>query len=364
MRKWALTALLMLLAGCGDDASGPADGSVDAPSGDGATDGGGDETPPEIRDVRVLLGVDERALDVSAQDQSRVLLMPEPIVFRVFASDDVDDTEALVVELFDPVTGEPVTDQMVSFERGLHLARTEATAGTSFGVRVRDTANNETSWPHHVIFPTREEALARTWTRLVIDDAGLEIARPTAVYADGEFCREGFVGPGGMIAPGGGTYEVLADGRLRQEARHALPCDTADYGAEWDSVEETAVGDFYVDDVNFSDLPYTRMAGTAPDLVGTWTRTVDLTLADGSEDEVVEVTTYADDGTFSRDVNGTVHAGTYTVAENGSYEENFGDFLYETVDTIDGAPTTPVTRGHLYLMRDELLLVDPWIDIE
>jgi hypothetical protein len=229
---------------------------------------------------------------------------------------------------------------------------------------VRDSAGNQTSWPHRVIFPSRQEALTRTWTRLVIDDAGMEIARPTAVYADGEFCREGFMGASEMVSPVGGTYSVLPDGRLSHETRHALACDTPDFGAEWDTVEVTEISEFYVDDSNFSVGPYTRTDGTPPALVGSWTRTIDAIVDDGTELEYVEVTTYADDGTFTRDLDGTIYAGTYTVAENASYEENFGDFLYETVETIDGAPTTPVTQGRLYLMRSELLLLDPWIDIE
>jgi hypothetical protein len=363
-------ALALVVLGCGDDGSGgpmdggrPDGGSDSGPDGpDGYVDAGpADGTAPEFRDVAAMLGDPQPGtLDLASSDAERILAGAVPLTFRVFVRDDETDTEELSVELVSAETEEPVAEQSAQLENGLWRLETTAKPGMSVTVRATDAAGNAAVWPHAAVFPTRAEALERSWTVLQFDGEGTVVSRRESVWSDGRWCTEG---DGSSIDPKGGSYSVDSQGFLRVERRHRMACDLSDYGSEWDTVEHTRTTDFYVDGTYFSAAPLTRQ-GSGTGVQGTWTRTV--TVDDGSgPTAATEELMLAQDGSLRWQLaDGTVEEGTYEVREVGGYDDNFGDLLVETISRVDGSEMEPQTRVRFYVIRQQKLLVDPKVDVQ
>ena len=316
--------------------------------------GPSDTEPPTLRDLQVSLGSDvANTVNLSDADATRVVLEPTTVSMRVFASDDNSEVEDLNVSLIDRVTQQRLQSQSSRLERGLWLIEAVAEAGTSVTVRVQDAARNEATWPWAVIFLGREAALERTWMRLVLDERALELERPHSTWGNGEFCVDGF----GGSPPRGGTYAVTAQEQLLTEQRHQLPCTTEDFGSEWASIESTRTSNFYVDETYFTEQPFRRVEGSGSAIQGIWEH-----LRTEAEDVVDTRITLREDGRFERASDEMVIEGSYRVATNGSYEESFGDFLIEQVDTIDGLAVPTETRVSLHVVRSGHLLLNPWIE--
>jgi len=316
-----------------------------------------DDTPPELDDVRATLGAG--VLDLSQGDAVRVLTTAMPITFKVSAYDAETDAEALTVEVLDTGTGAAVNDQDATFHNGLWEVTTTADLGLTLEVRVTDEAGNATVWPHAAVFPTRAEALVRDWTRLVYGGDTTVSAQQHAAFTDGVWCVEAGGGSGG---PYGGSWEVLGDGRLVIARRHEQACELADHGTEWDSVEERRTADFYVSATYFSERPYARV-GEGDDLVGTWVHEAEVDRGGGAQTVTASLTLEEDRSFAWTREDGSSTAGTYEIRENSDYTADFGNLLLENVAEENGAAVTPYTVVHYWTIREGLLLVDPWVEV-
>lgn len=322
-----------------------------------------DTTPPEINTLSATLG--NGSLDLSKSDDQRVIVTPTQLTLKVFATDDVTAPENLTVQALDD-SNKPLGDQSATLHNGLWQVTTTVNAGLTVHVAVSDEAGNQTLWPYAAVFPTREQALARKWTLIVYDNQ----KSPTGVYpvinkpvdtltAD-TWCQEDDAAGNG---PAGGTWSVLADGRLKLETRDHTACDSADLTKP---VQATRLSDFYVDQTDYSDRPYTRQGGTANDITGSWSYKVELT--SGGQTQTVTATLELNgDKTFTRKTeDGHTLQGTYEQLPNPNYSANYGQLLVLTVDKKDGATLpTPVVQVHYFTVTQDLqLLVDPLVQVQ
>jgi hypothetical protein len=319
-----------------------------------------DTTAPELRDIRATLeGADGGTLDLNGSNQRRILLGETAIRFRIFADDDETAAAQLTVELVALESEDALPGQTAQFDNGLWEIAATAAPGLSIAVRVEDEAGNAAIGTHAAVFPSRAEALERTWTLLSYSDAAVVMARRRAEWANGVFC--GDAGDGTR----GGTYVVASD-TLRVEQRHRQSCDLSDYGADWDTIEHRRESAFYVDALYFSDRPLSRRGnGTGSGIVGQWQSLA--TVIDGSAEPqtITESWTFGADQELRRErADGVVVEGRYELRENGGYQENFGDLILQTIERIDGAAVEETTEVHFYALRNGLLLIDPWVDLE
>lgn len=342
---WVAIAVGVGLVACGGGGDG---GPTSAKS--------ADTTPPEIRDVRGTLGAPSPGtLDLGSSDDQRIISSPTPLTLQVFTTDDTSATDALVVQAVDGA-GQPLADQQATLHNGLWEIATTAKPDLSIHVEVADEAGNKTRWPYAAVFPSREQALVRTWTLLVYDATGTVATRPHDTVTSDSWCQEDDAQGGG---PRGGTWAVGSDGRLTVETRHRMACDSADFGAEWDSVEQTRTAAFYVDATYFSDRPYTRQDGATPtDITGTWTRQADVPSA------VTATLAFQGDGTYTEQTeDGHTNEGTYEVRHNSDYTTDFGQLLVLTTTRVDGTDVTPTVAVHYWTLQGGMLLVDPFVEV-
>lgn len=339
-----ITTAGLALVACGDAAS--------------AAD---DSQPPEIRDVQATLGGSSGgALDLAKSSARRVITGATPLTVKVFATDDQTKTESLIVRALD-AQREPLADQAAKLHNGLWRISLTAKPGLTVRVAVADAAGNEAAWPHPAVFPTRSQALIRQWTLLVYDAAGDVVDRPSYTVTADRWCQQDDAADGG---PRGGSWSVGDDGRLKLETRHQKPCTTGDFGSEWGSIEEVRIAEFYVDATYFSDRPYARQGGGAKgSLAGTWSYKVEIKKS-GADKTVTPSLVLRDDKTFEQQTEGGRKlSGTYRLEHNSDYANNFGDLLLLVVTKIDGASVAKTTVAHYYALRDDRLLVDPFIKL-
>ena len=327
-----------------------------------------DTTPPDIKQVSATLGdPNPGTLDLGKSDAKRVIATTTPLSLKVFATDDVTATDNLKVEALDD-SKTPLSDQTATLHNGLWEISTNAQAGMTIHIAATDEAGNQTEWPYAAVFPSRSQALVQTWTLLVYDNQASAggvypvVSRPKDTLTATTWCQEDDATGGG---PRGGTWSVQADGKLKLETRHHMPCTTTDFGAEWDTIETTRVSNFYVDATYFSDSPYTRKAGgSASDITGTWSYSADIT-SGGQTNTVTPTLVLNQDGTYSQTTeDGHTQSGTYPVEANPNYSADFGELLVTTTDTVDGASVTPVLTVHYFKMTLDLeLLFDPFVQV-
>lgn len=321
-----------------------------------------DTTPPEINQVSATLGTG--TLDLGKSDTQRVIATPTPLTLKVFATDDITITQNLTVQALDD-SNQPIADQSANLHNGLWQITTTAKPGLTIHVAATDEAGNQTVWPHAAVFPTREQALVQTWTLLVYDNQATAggvypvLERPEDKLTKDTWCQDDDAAGSG---PQGGTWSVLADGRLKLETRDNTACDTADLTKP---VQSARTSGFYVDATYFSAAPYVRQgSGSAKDITGAWSYKVDI--ASGGQSQTLTPTlTLSSDNTFTRSTeDGHTLQGTYKVEPNPNYSADFGQLLVLTVNQKDGASVTPVLEVHYYDVTQDLqLLVDPLVQI-
>ncbi len=337
--------------------------------GSGGASGSKDTTPPEIKQVSATLGdPNPGTLDITSGDATRVITTPTPLTLKVFATDDQTATDKLEVQVLD-ASNKPIAGQTASFHNGLWEIGTTAQAGLTVHIAASDAAGNQTLWPNAAVFPTRTQALVQTWTQIVYANKASAggaypvLSRPKDTIKTDTWCQDDDQAGDG---PSGGTWSVLADGRLKLETRHHMACTTTDFGSEWNTIETTRTADFYVDATYFSTAPYTHQGGApAPgDITGTWSYKVDVA-SGGQQNTLTPDFVFNADGTFTQSTeDGHDLQGTYEVRPNPNYSADFGQLLVLTVDQMDGQSVTPTVSVHYFTTTAaQELLVDPFVQI-
>jgi len=370
MRCLLFLAAFLFITGCEDEGSDTSTANGPDASDDGQVEG---DDPPRIRTVHASLeGEFVVEFDISAGDESYVLPVSERATFAVVTTDDDTPTDQLNVAVVNAQTGERLDDQETNFRNGLWRVSLEVEAGLVLGVEVSDATGNTTRSEYELELTPLIDAVVGEWEVPFYDDQTHEVSHFWNVQfnQDGTW-SETRSDSGTRIS---GQYQS-DQGQLRVLVTESSDGDNPDDNPE--TIKEARVGDYYVDEIYFSEQPWVPESDTSG-ISGTWERSHRLYEESNGElllaVELNERLIFDDAGAFTLRQTEIDHRsatisereevsqGVYEVQRNDGYMGNYGDFLIRTVTTVDDlALQSPQTTTELHTVRAGRLLISPRI---
>jgi len=359
-----------------DDAPDEAPDESDLEAGDDAetdpADGPQDDAGPVIRSLRVSIAAPYvTELDVSAASAQVIITAGEAsVTFVALATDAATPAGQLNPALYAwPDTGHPLSGVTAVLHNGLWRVTGTLQPGQTLAFAITDADGHRTLHPFMLENLTARQALTGRWERRFFNDDEQITSRWTTVFSTGDTWEEQReTGTAGEPFVRGGVFAVTGGLAILEETHNNGLWEGATADLDTSTVEERRSWPLYVDAVYFDPAPYAPK-GDTDGVVGQWESSYTQDLPQAVT--VTRLLTLRGDGSFTAtqttDPAGgqagpsaqTTRSGAYRVEPNGSYSENYGDFLHFTTTEADGVTLAqPELTCRMFRLRFGKLLLD------
>jgi len=351
--------------GCGERSTVDGDVDGDLENSDGDTELADDNIAPEFKSLRVSVNGEFAAEYDLDKDVSYVLPAEAEVVFAVFVTDDVTDSENIVVKIHENITDTDIVAKDTSFNNGLWRVTTNVSPGQKIIVNAYDKSGNKAESEYSFIVPERSEAMVGQWDKRIYNDeqvieslwnlefkedlSWIENRPATNQTLDGNYYFE--------------NEKLQMEGIIPELTLRLNEIDPSTFRRE---------SEYYVDNTYFSMEGYTRISGESS-IVGSWQREYSYSLKNGEQwDEyysITETLIFDENGEFSiKQIKNSDseeennYRGSYQVVVNESYMDNYGNFLQMQIENINGATVSSEEKTFdLHVIRSNHLLIKPYI---